>query len=202
MNKKCLVCGKDFHCYKSTYSKKKYCSKECREKVHLIFAKCIVCKKDFSIAKSKYIGKNIKNKCCSNNCYNNFVKQKKEEILQKNTHVCNNCGKIFVRKVPSTNILFFCSQECSIEYMRGYLSPFYRGGSINSQGYKIIKINGKSFYEHRIIMEDYIGRKLDDNEDVHHKDGNKLNNDISNLEIINKTEHGKIHAHQRWNNVK
>ena len=46
---------------------------------------------------------------------------------------------------------------------------------------------------HRKIMEDYLGRKLNSNEIVHHIDGNKLNNDISNLQVVTRSEHLKIH---------
>ena len=46
----------------------------------------------------------------------------------------------------------------------------------------------------RIIMENYLGRKLLQTEDVHHIDGNPSNNDISNLEVIDRTVHLKRHA--------
>ena len=36
---------------------------------------------------------------------------------------------------------------------------------------------------HRIIMENHIGRILNPNEVVHHIDGNKLNNNIENLQL-------------------
>lgn len=42
-------------------------------------------------------------------------------------------------------------------------------------------------------MEKHLGRKLDSSEIVHHKDGNKRNNNISNLEIMSRSEHGKLH---------
>ena len=48
-------------------------------------------------------------------------------------------------------------------------------------------------YEHRYVMECALGRALGKNEIVHHKDGNKLNNDISNLELTNRGEH--VHRH-------
>lgn len=61
--------------------------------------------------------------------------------------------------------------------------------------YKAIKINGKKFDEHRIVMEKHLGRKLTKTEVVHHIDGDKNNNDISNLKLFsNISEHVKFHA--------
>jgi hypothetical protein len=60
--------------------------------------------------------------------------------------------------------------------------------------YKKIRIGkGKTRDEHRIIMESFVKRKLDYNEIVHHKDGNKLNNNLENLEIISRSNHMKLH---------
>jgi transcriptional regulator of aromatic amino acid metabolism len=46
---------------------------------------------------------------------------------------------------------------------------------------------------HRLVMERELGRYLETNELVHHKDENKLNNDISNLQLITQAEHRAIH---------
>ena len=43
-------------------------------------------------------------------------------------------------------------------------------------------------------MENHLGRLLDENEIVHHKDGNKKNNDVSNLEVMTASEHASCHA--------
>lgn len=49
--------------------------------------------------------------------------------------------------------------------------------------------------KHRLVMIQHIGRDLMENEVVHHKDHNKLNNDISNLQLMTTSEHAKLHAH-------
>jgi hypothetical protein len=46
---------------------------------------------------------------------------------------------------------------------------------------------------HRIVMENHLGRLLSSNEVVHHKDGNKKNNVIDNLEVLSMSEHSKLH---------
>ncbi len=53
------------------------------------------------------------------------------------------------------------------------------------------KLHGK--HEHRVIAEKMIGRKLEKGEIVHHIDGNKLNNDPSNLEVMTQSEHVERH---------
>lgn len=59
--------------------------------------------------------------------------------------------------------------------------------------YKALKIKGKKIDEHRKIVGDLIGRKLDRKEIVHHKDGNPRNNSLSNLEILNLESHSRKH---------
>ena len=57
-------------------------------------------------------------------------------------------------------------------------------------------IGTKKLYvaEHRLIMEESLGRFLNDDEIVHHKDENTLNNDILNLQLMTATEHIKHHT--------
>ena len=59
---------------------------------------------------------------------------------------------------------------------------------------KIIRLNkDETIDEHRLIMVCYLGRMLTSDELVHHKDCDPLNNNIENLEIVNRSEHAKIH---------
>lgn len=69
-----------------------------------------------------------------------------------------------------------------------------RTGSIYTNGYHVQQLDGERLYTHRRIMENHLGRRLKSSEHVHHKDGNKLNNDIDNLEVITQHEHLRNHA--------
>lgn len=60
-----------------------------------------------------------------------------------------------------------------------------------SNGYKRYKNSGKSV--HRAVVEKRLGRSLDEDEIVHHRDGNKRNNRPSNLQVCSRSQHYWIH---------
>lgn len=61
-------------------------------------------------------------------------------------------------------------------------------------GYVKLKLkNGKVVDEHRYIYCNYIQRELDYNEIIHHKNGNKKDNRIENLELQGRGEHNRLH---------
>ena len=47
-----------------------------------------------------------------------------------------------------------------------------------TRGYRVLRVNGKYRAEHRVIAEELLGRPLARHEDVHHRDGNGLNNAV------------------------
>ena len=52
-------------------------------------------------------------------------------------------------------------------------------------------------YEHRVVAENMMGRKLAVDEVVHHEDENKLNNNPDNLLVCTNAEHQAIHRKLR-----
>ena len=67
---------------------------------------------------------------------------------------------------------------------------------IDGRGY--LRFNDSKKHVHRWVAEKYVvGRKLRSGEVVHHIDGDKLNNDPDNLEVMSKSEHDNLHGF-RW----
>lgn len=54
---------------------------------------------------------------------------------------------------------------------------------------------------HRVVMENKLGRLLEDHEVVHHIDEDKFNNDPDNLQVMTQSEHTRMHQlakGRRW----
>ncbi len=89
-----------------------------------------------------------------------------------------------------------CKTLCVMHYARlqrnGEVGP---AGKMNDgkygenlDGYRRIIVNGKRVLEHRVIMENLIGRKLTRNENVHHKNGDRADNRPENLELWSSSQ--------------
>jgi HNH endonuclease len=107
---------------------------------------------------------------------------------------CLHCGAP-ITKTPfqaarSRTQKFFCNMACS--------SAHTRTGTITNQGYRAFSFNYETLFEHRLVMEQHLGRKLLPDEDVHHKDGNRLNNSPDNLEVLDHSAHTRRHRTLTW----
>ena len=121
---------------------------------------------------------------------------------------CLRCGASFTVKnwIVTKDGGKYCTFECSIR--TGEDSPGWKGGAHINNGYRVIdrrreRREGEGsgrIFEHRLMMEKIIGRKLTTDEVVHHIDENRLNNSPENLQILTRAEHLRLHlsANGRW----
>jgi hypothetical protein len=171
--------------------------------------KCSNCRVDFYQKRYKLLRN--KNNFCSSACTWEYNTGK---IRTSKTLNCGICGKeiVVMRSRLSRNKNNFCSKKCFWKHEeKSKIGEKYhwKGGRYLSRGYYLIykkehpNCNSDGYVlEHRLMVEGKIGRYLEKNEVVHHIDGNKKNNDISNLMLFkSNSEHIKHHQLIKKNKI-
>jgi hypothetical protein len=130
--------------------------------------------------------------------------------LSEKQYTCSLCGVSFLRKEYDCQAKIYKDRYCSKEHaMIGAARKYRPAQAITFKTNNHIYIrypahpksnkNGQVPLSH-IIIERNIGRCLKDDEIVHHKDCDPLNNSIANLEILSRSEHMKFHSNERRRN--
>lgn len=133
---------------------------------------------------------------------NKYCVDCKKKVSRLGTKRCQKCYGPYISKKLKGR------KNTWLHKISGTKHYNWKGGrTINGDGYVLIRSKAKNRryeYEHRVVMEKHLGRKLKKNERVHHVDGNKLNNKIKNLMLFkNHSDHIKMeHAEGKYKNQK
>jgi ribosomal protein S27E len=99
---------------------------------------------------------------------------------------CATCGDVFEVNASRGRARF-----CSVGCRRTFNGRVNR--AVRRDGYVQLTGGGLNILEHRLLMEQHLGRRLDRREHVHHKNGVKSDNRIENLELLAIGDHTRKH---------
>lgn len=148
---------------------------------------CQVCGKLF-LRVPCYVERSIRNgsrfiscsKSCTNRVYKKLATGNRNPAwkggVTRSKLTCPYCGKIFYARPHR----IYCSEDC--------YSKALTWGALDSA------IGKRNFKEYRKLAEKKLGRKLKEDEVVHHIDGDHTNNNLDNLEVMNEAEHTRLHV--------
>lgn len=184
MTTPCEICGNPVK-----GRRERFCSVACRgaARKSAIIAQCEQCGGEMRVYKHLIGHKRF----CSRSCHVNSM------TLVSPLRQCEHCGRDFATaRMPNKNgqrtgnlsKQRFCGARC-----RNLARPAFRP-YIDRHGYRVLRksrgADAPQVYEHRVVMEKIIGRPLRSEETVHHRDGNRSNNEPENLELWS-SRHGK-----------
>jgi len=123
-------------------------------------------------------------------------------------HACIDCGKErwvpLVKGAPKNPRCVRCSNNINVKARSGVNSITWKGGRrIKWNHYIMIYVSPNDFFypmattngtvlEHRLVMAKHLGRNLHRWELVHHKNHNRTDNRIENLQLISDDRHKQI----------
>ena len=152
----------------------------------------------------------------SGNWYNSEVCQGLAAHVEASCFHCGNDCLVRKHRSADTGKPVFCDSSCKMQWQsswqdfshlekhrfkKGQKPHNFKGSHKHSAGYICESEDGKARLQHRLVVERFLGRKLKRTEVIHHVDGDKTNNSIENLQLMNQSDHIRVHqSEQRLNN--
>ena len=147
-----------------------------------VTCKCAYCGKEFE--REACCIKGRKHLFCCRDCQHKFCTKKFNPECY-DTYADHSKARIHMR-------------ELALKYNPTRMTPEVRA---KVRASRLNKGEGKTYtkiygvHAHRVVAEEMLGRKLKPDEVVHHIDGNKRNNEPSNLKVFeNQAEHARFHV--------
>lgn len=219
----CVVCGGAFRVQPAKAKHRVVCSVSCRGRLRSqasgVRKICEACGGEFKVPPVR----SEKARFCSVECA--APAKAKELSGPRLTITCPVCGKTFDERLCHADRRVCCSRQCYatalsnrkvgkrksvgrlphgiIEHADGHLLEWSPDHPFARSGYVL---------QHRLVVERYLRAKEPDSKfliklgdqlylslefEVHHKDEDKVNNAISNLECLTPEDHTALHARKR-----
>lgn len=111
-------------------------------------------------------------------------------------HKCANCG---IKSLRFAKKVKYCTNHCANQIIKKFGKDHRRwnnGEAHCSSGYIMVLTSRKPrkyTFQHRLIMQQHLGRELLLSEIVHHKNHNKSDNRLENLQVVSRSEHIRLH---------
>lgn len=108
--------------------------------------------------------------------------------------VCEHCGGGYGKRPKEAYWQYEARRFCSKRCAGIALNPRKSNAEFKARYRQVTTPDGRKMLEHRWVMEQVIGRRLRSDEQVHHRNHDRLDNRPENLELVTSREHGQRHT--------